>query len=107
MNGFVLKIARLNVGENRRQEKIGVLDIPGSYMFGLTDDVKVQLQKLEKQNVNSIVIDLRSSGGGALTEAVSLFRSVYPSGPMVQVRGNNGKVREDSDTDGVVYKGRW
>lgn len=83
-------------------EKVGVLDIPGFYV-GLTDDVKVQLQKLEKQNVRSIIIDLRSNGGGALTEAVSLSGLFIPSGPVVQVRDNNGKVREDSDTDGVVY----
>ncbi|SFU08140.1 C-terminal processing peptidase-1. Serine peptidase. MEROPS family S41A [Kosakonia arachidis] len=84
------------------KEKVGVLDIPGFYV-GLTDDVKAQLQKLEKQNVSSVVIDLRSNGGGALTEAVSLSGLFIPSGPIVQVRDNNGKVREDSDTDGVVY----
>ena len=84
------------------KEKVGVLDIPGFYV-GLTDDVKVQLQKLEKQNVSSIVIDLRTNGGGALTEAVSLSGLFIPSGPVVQVRDNNGKVREDADTDGVVY----
>ncbi len=84
------------------KEKVGVLDIPGFYV-GLTDDVKVQLQKLEKQNVSSIIIDLRSNGGGALTEAVSLSGLFIPSGPVVQVRDNNGKVREDSDNDGVVY----
>lgn len=71
--------------------------------MGLTDDVKVQLQKLEKQNVSSIIIDLRSNGGGALTEAVSLSGLFIPSGPVVQVRDNNGKVREDADNDGVVY----
>lgn len=84
------------------KEKVGVLDIPGFYV-GLTDDVKVQLQKLEKQNVSSVIIDLRSNGGGALTEAVSLSGLFIPSGPVVQVRDNNGKVREDADTDGVVY----
>ncbi|MGF6563580.1 carboxy terminal-processing peptidase [Kosakonia cowanii] len=84
------------------KEKVGVLDIPGFYV-GLTDDVKVQLQKLEKQNVKSVIIDLRANGGGALTEAVSLSGLFIPSGPVVQVRDNNGKVREDSDTDGVVY----
>lgn len=84
------------------KEKIGVLDIPGFYV-GLTDDVKVQLQKLAKQHVSSVVIDLRSNGGGALTEAVSLSGLFIPSGPVVQVRDNNGKVREDSDTDGMVY----
>ncbi|HBV39612.1 MAG TPA: tail-specific protease, partial [Erwinia sp.] len=82
--------------------KVGVLDIPGFYV-GLTDDVKVQLQKLQKQNVDSIVIDLRTNGGGALTEAVSLSGLFIPGGPVVQVRDNNGKVRQDSDTDNMVY----
>ncbi|MGV3344406.1 carboxy terminal-processing peptidase [Enterobacteriaceae bacterium LUAb1] len=86
------------------KEKVGVLDIPGFYV-GLTADVKVQLQKLKKQHVSSIIIDLRANGGGALTEAVSLSGLFIPSGPIVQVRDNNGKVREDSDrdNDGVVY----
>jgi carboxyl-terminal processing protease len=33
----------------------------------------------EKQNVSSIVIDLRSNGGGALTEAVSLSGLFRPA----------------------------
>lgn len=93
-----VKMTVKNVGK----EKVGVLDIPGFYV-GLTDDVKVQLQKLEKQNVSSVIIDLRSNGGGALTEAVSLSGLFIPGGPIVQVRDNNGKVREDSDNDGIVY----
>ncbi|NEG97543.1 carboxy terminal-processing peptidase [Pantoea agglomerans] len=93
-----VKLAIKNVGK----QKVGVLDIPGFYV-GLTDDVKVQLQKLQKQNVDSVVIDLRTNGGGALTEAVSLSGLFIPSGPVVQVRDNNGRVREDSDNDGVVY----
>ncbi|POW56533.1 carboxy terminal-processing peptidase [Candidatus Pantoea alvi] len=93
-----VKMSVHNVGK----QKVGVLDIPGFYV-GLTDDVKVQLQKLQKQNVDSVVIDLRTNGGGALTEAVSLSGLFIPSGPVVQVRDNNGRVREDSDNDGVVY----
>ncbi|WP_035341499.1 carboxy terminal-processing peptidase, partial [Dickeya sp. DW 0440] len=84
------------------KDKVGVLDIPGFYV-GLTDDVKVQLQKLEKEHVSSIIIDLRGNGGGALTEAVSLSGLFIPSGPVVQVRDNNGKIREDSDTDDTLY----
>lgn len=93
-----VKLIIKNVGK----QKVGVLDIPGFYV-GLTDDVKVQLQKLQKQNVDSVVIDLRTNGGGALTEAVSLSGLFIPSGPVVQVRDNNGRIREDSDNDGVVY----
>ncbi len=95
------RAVKLTVKEVGNQ-KVGVLDIPGFYV-GLTDDVKVQLQKLQKQNVSSVIIDLRTNGGGALTEAVSLSGLFIPSGPVVQVRDNNGKIREDSDTDGIVY----
>ncbi|MGC6744710.1 carboxy terminal-processing peptidase [Escherichia coli] len=88
------------------KEKVGVLDIPGFYV-GF--DRRCQSSTAEtgkKQNVSSVIIDLRSNGGGALTEAVSLSGLFIPAGPIVQVRDNNGKVREDSDTDGqVFYKG--
>lgn len=84
------------------KEKVGVLDIPGFYM-GLTDDVKVQLQKMAKQDVKSMIIDLRTNGGGVLTEAVSLAGLFIPSGPVVQIRDNNGKVHEEADTDNVTY----
>ncbi|SPX19719.1 tail-specific protease [Escherichia coli] len=87
------------------KEKVGVLDIPGFYV-GLTDDVKVQLQETGKTECQQCDHRLRSNGGGALTEAVSLSGLFIPAGPIVQVRDNNGKVREDSDTDGqVFYKG--
>ncbi|MFP1784926.1 carboxy terminal-processing peptidase [Lonsdalea quercina] len=88
--------------KNAGKDKVGVLDIPGFYV-GLTDDVKVQLQKLEAENVSSVIIDLRGNGGGALTEAVSLSGLFIPSGPVVQIRDNNGKIREDSDTDATLY----
>ena len=76
-------------------EKVAVLDIPGFYV-GLTEDVKVQLDKLAGQNISSIIIDLRSNGGGALTEAVSLSGLFISGGPVVQMR-------EDFDTDGRIY----
>ncbi|MGP4123101.1 MAG: carboxy terminal-processing peptidase [Sodalis sp. (in: enterobacteria)] len=84
------------------KERVGVLEIRVFYL-GLTDDVKVQLKKLEKQNVQSIIIDLRVNGGGALNEAVSLSGLFIPSGPVVQVIDNKGKIINGSDTDGILY----
>ncbi|PHM29166.1 carboxy terminal-processing peptidase [Xenorhabdus budapestensis] len=84
------------------KEKVGILDIPSFYV-GLTNDVKVQLQKLAKQNVSAIVIDLRGNGGGALTEAVSLSGLFISTGPIVQIRDNTGRIKEDSDTDEAIY----
>lgn len=93
-----VKMTIMTVGK----ERVGALDIPGFYV-GLTDDVKVQLQNMAKQNVKSVIIDLRANGGGALTEAVALSGLFIPNGPVVQVRDNNGKVHEEVDTDGVTY----
>lgn len=93
-----VKLTIKNVGK----KKVGVLDIPGFYV-GLTNDVKTQLQKMAKSHVTALVIDLRGNGGGALTEAVSLSGLFIPSGPIVQVRDNNGKIRQDVDDDDVVY----
>ncbi|WP_374050874.1 carboxy terminal-processing peptidase [Xenorhabdus taiwanensis] len=84
------------------KEKVGVLDIPSFYV-GLTNDVKVQLQKLTKQRVASVVIDLRGNGGGALTEAVSLSGLFIPTGPVVQIRDNTGRVKVEADTDEARY----
>ncbi|MBD2815106.1 carboxy terminal-processing peptidase [Xenorhabdus sp. Flor] len=84
------------------KEKVGILDIPSFYV-GLTNDVKVQLQKLAKQNVSAIVVDLRGNGGGALTEAVSLSGLFISTGPIVQIRDNTGRIKEDSDTDEAIY----
>ncbi|CAM3791373.1 carboxy terminal-processing peptidase [Xenorhabdus thuongxuanensis] len=84
------------------KEKVGVLDIPSFYV-GLTNDVKVQLQKLTKQGVSSVVIDLRGNGGGALTEAVSLSGLFIPTGPIVQIRDNTGRVKVEADTDEAIY----
>lgn len=82
--------------------KIGVLDIPGFYV-GLTDDVKVKLQKLHKEKIDSLVIDLRNNGGGALTEAVALSGLFIEQGPVVQVRDNSNNIHQDNDNDSLVY----
>ncbi|HGN1705760.1 TPA: carboxy terminal-processing peptidase [Providencia rettgeri] len=84
------------------KDKVAVLDIPGFYV-GLTNDVKTQLQNMAKDNVSALVIDLRGNGGGALTEAVSLSGLFIPQGPIVQVRDNNGQIRQDVDDDDVIY----
>ncbi|OTA20735.1 carboxy-terminal protease [Xenorhabdus beddingii] len=84
------------------KQKVGVLSIPSFYV-GLTNDVKVQLQKLTKQGVSAVVIDLRDNGGGALTEAISLSGLFIATGPVVQIRDNIGKINEESDTDEAIY----
>lgn len=84
------------------KKKVGVFDIPSFYV-GLTNDVKIQLQKVAKSHVTALIVDLRGNGGGVLAEAVSLSGLFIPSAPIVQVRDNNGKIRQDVDDDNITY----
>lgn len=85
--------------------KVGVIEIPGFYM-NLSNDVSKELTKLKKDNVEGIIIDLRGNGGGALTEATLLTGLFIDQGPVVQIRDANGRITQNSDTDGkITYDG--
>ncbi len=72
----------------------------------VTDDTRVELNKLKKEGINGLILDLRNNGGGSLTDAVSVSGLFLPGGPMVQVKNSQGMIRVLEDRDrGVVYDG--
>ncbi|XMR32574.1 S41 family peptidase [Escherichia coli] len=71
------------------------MDIPSFYVIINENDGKCNYKKWLKIMFHQLVIDLRGNGGGVLTEAISLSGLFIPSGPVVQVRDNNGRVRQD------------
>jgi carboxyl-terminal processing protease len=98
--------------------RIGVIEIPAFYrdfraeskgdsdFRSTTRDVRVLIQKLERQGVDGIVVDLRGNGGGSLTEATELTGLFIDKGPVVQVKDSFGKVEVETDPDpGIVYRG--
>jgi carboxyl-terminal processing protease len=58
-----------------------------------SDDIKAELIKLKKQNVEGIILDLRSNGGGSLTEVGDIMGLFMNSGPYVQVKDSRGKIQ--------------
>ncbi|OAN17792.1 tail-specific protease [Photobacterium jeanii] len=83
-------------------KKIGVIEVPSFYV-GLAEDTKKELAKLNDQQVDGVVIDLRNNGGGALTEATALTGLFIEGGPVVQVRDSYGRVKVNGDSDDRVY----
>jgi len=71
-----------------------------------TSDVKKILESFKKENVDGIVMDLRSNGGGSLFEAVSLSGLFIKDGPIVQARSKEGRadVKRDEDST-ILYSG--
>lgn len=90
------------VPSDKTSKKLGVINIP-SFYNNLSRDVKVELKKLNDENVEGIIVDLRGNGGGSLTEATLLTGLFIDKGPVVQVRNGANRIEVNSDRDGISY----
>lgn len=99
------KEAKSNVYTSYDGRKIGVITI-SSFYTDLSLNVKRELSKLESENVDGIIVDLRNNGGGLLPEAVYTTGLFIKDGPVVLVRDVNGNESAYDDTDAsMLYKG--
>jgi carboxyl-terminal processing protease len=98
--------------------RIGVIQLPSFYMDmdgarlnlpdykSTTRDVRRLLQQFNQQGVDAVVVDLRWNGGGSLTEAVNMTGLFIDEGPVVQVKGPDGRTQPYKDQDeGLVWEG--
>jgi len=69
-------------------------------------DVKDEIEKLKKSNVQGLIIDLRNNGGGSLSAVVEMAGLFIDKGPVVQVRDKDGKVEQLKDKSrGTIWDG--
>jgi carboxyl-terminal processing protease len=98
--------------------RLGVIQLPSFYMDmdgarlrlpdykSTTRDVQRLLDGFKAKNVDAVVIDLRWNGGGSLTEAVNMTGLFIDDGPVVQVKGPDGRTLPYTDTEpGLVWEG--
>jgi carboxyl-terminal processing protease len=108
----------LEVKDGGVARKVGVITLPGFYLDfdarrrgdadyrSATRDVERLLGELKKEKVESVLIDLRNNGGGALNEAVELTGLFIDKGPVVQQRNAQGETVVESDTHaGAAWNG--
>ena len=102
------RTARLS---NRRDPSAQLLHGYGRRQAGLpnyksaTRDVRRLLEAFKTENIDAVVVDLRLDGGGSLTEAVSLSGLFIDNGPVVQVKGPDGRIEVYKDEPGMVWGG--
>ena len=93
--------------------RVGVVDLRSFYADfddpngrRCAKDVKTEVEKLLKEKIDGIVIDLRFNGGGSLTDVVDMTGIFMERGPIVQVKNRNSKpfVYEDRDQS-VLFDG--
>ncbi|HET7370953.1 MAG TPA: carboxy terminal-processing peptidase [Gammaproteobacteria bacterium] len=108
----------INIKRDGKEYKIGVITIPSFYRDfkaevagkkdyrSTTRDVRRLIEELKKKDIDSLVVDLRDNPGGSLAEATEMTGLFIDQGPVVQVRGTDGKVKVHRDRDdSVAWRG--
>ena len=96
-----------------KDSKIGYIKIPSFYADldgntrkGCADDVAREVLKLEKDNIQGLVIDLIDNGGGSMEEAIKLAGMFIDYGPLsIVVDNTQSKSVINDPYKGLIYKG--
>ncbi len=73
---------------------------------GTTRDVALLIERLKKEGIEGLVVDLSRNGGGSLDEAVRLTGLFIKEGPVVQAKRRDGVTTTSGDDDpNVLYDG--
>ena len=91
--------ARAAAAESRMEPgRVGILRI-NSFADGESAEVRNRLQELVKQGAQKIVLDLRDTAGGSLTEAVAVANLFIKDGVIAQTIGREGKPLKTFNAD--------
>lgn len=94
-------------GPDGKMQRLGVITLP-QYYENCARDVEKLIERLKKEDVGGLVLDLRRNGGGILEESVALTGLFIGKGPVVQVREKAVPARAQvyrDDNSKVAYDG--
>ncbi|WP_204345963.1 carboxy terminal-processing peptidase [Psychroserpens algicola] len=86
------------------KSKMGYINITSFYSdfespngLGLANDVAKELYKLQKENIEGLILDLRFNGGGSMKEAIDLSGMFINRGPLSILKYSNGETTTIKD----------
>lgn len=114
----VIEVPDFDAEGNEHKVRIGMIDLPTFYFDfeayvtnqpnyrSSTRDVRKLINRLKKQDISGLVIDLRNNGGGSLLEATTMSGLFIDQGPVVQVRDSQKRVDLQEDNEpGMAWDG--
>ena len=98
---------------DKDERNYGIINLPKFY-FNMDNynqrnaaaDVAREIERLKKENIEGLIIDLRNNGGGSLKTVVDIAGLFIKEGPIVQVKYNSDapEILKDED-DTVLWDG--
>lgn len=94
-------------------KKFGVINLPKFYIDfndrkarNCAKDMAIEIERLKKENIDGVLIDLRNNGGGSLPAVVEMAGLFIKDGPIVQVKykGEKPIVQKDRDKS-ILWNG--
>ncbi|MDX2247789.1 MAG: carboxy terminal-processing peptidase [Bacteroidia bacterium] len=67
-----------------------------------SEDIALEIEKLKKDNIKGLIIDLRNNGGGSLPDVIDMAGLFINKGPVVQVKARGGAPQVKADKDPAV-----
>ncbi|MDP2176619.1 MAG: carboxy terminal-processing peptidase [Bacteroidota bacterium] len=94
-------------------KKYGYIYLPSFYLDmnnrggrSCANDIKIEIEKLKKDDVKGIILDLRDNGGGSLQDVVDIGGFFIDKGPITQVKSRDRKPEILSDNNsGMIWEG--
>lgn len=93
-------------------QRIGYIYLPEFYsnFNGITGrrssvDIQTEVEKLKKEKVDGIVLDLRNNGGGSLSDVVDMVGLFVGPGPVVQVKSSGNQSITLKSKTPLIYTG--
>jgi len=87
----------------------GIINLPKFYIDfdeknfrNSTTDMAQEIERMKKENVEGIMLDLRNNGGGSLQTAIEISGLFINKGPIVQVKYRDSKPDIKNDTDSKI-----
>lgn len=105
------------IGREKGSYKVGLINLPSFYIdfegrkdhkkdfTSSSQDVREEIIKLKQSNVDLIVLDLRSNGGGSLDEAVNITGQFIGKEPVVQIKSTSRSPKILSHHRASIYNG--
>ncbi len=87
-------------------KKYGIIDLPKFYIDfdeknyrDSAKDMEKEIERLKREGVTGLIVDLRNNGGGSLKTAIEISGLFIDKGPVVQVkyRGEKPIIKKDID----------